>query len=442
MRKIFFIFLFLISTSFSLWHRHECKNRIKIKIKPFEEEKKVGMILKGYDFYKLTGFSKIDVNSISLWDENEEIPIQIEEMDGTGRLVYNNSNGILDDDDRIVFLLDLKTKEHSLYLYFNGPPIERKKRSNNLNIEEKRSELIPIIVKGEKLIVGIKGGGLEENPSLNRIENYGRGAIPLLIWQDLIFFDFKKAWNNFFPRSIGTGPGKYIWSEPKIVYKGNVRSVFEIKCEDYKEEKDGDEIFKGNITRYISVWNEIPVIDIEEYVIYKSSDLNYKWFYSMEVPAGKKIDENDFFMVTLSDNVYVLNLKNIIERAKKYQEPYQKFYSTDNPEEGWFAIFDKEEKNGIAVFYEKMDTIKIRKEWITYRPPIHPNITLRTNPYERIEINLYFNDRALRTRDEYKRDLRYIFLKDEKPETIRAYYKLWAEKPWEILFVDFPETIN
>lgn len=442
MKKYFFVFLIFIFNLFPLWHQPEHKNRIKIKIKPSKEETKIGIILTGYDFYRLTGFSKININSISLWDEKEEIPLQIEEMDGTGKLVYENSNGVLDDDDRIVFLLNLKTKEQVLYLYYNGPKIERNRKIDGLKIEEKKGELIPIIIKNEKLIIGIKGGGFKENPSLNRIENYGRGAIPLLIWNELVFFDFRRSWGDYFPRSIGSGPGKYIWSEPKIIYKGDIRTIFEIKCEDYREERDGIEIFKGEIIRYISIWNDIPVIDIEEHVFYKSSELNYNWNYSMSIPIGKKIDENDIFIVTLADNIYVLSLKDTIERSKKYQQPYQKFYSTDNPEEGWFAIYDNEEKNGMAIFYEKMDKIKERKEWVTYRPPLHPNISLRTSPYEKIEINLYFNDRVLRTRNEYKRELRYILLKDEKPEMIRKYYRLWAEPLKNIFYIEFPEILN
>ena len=442
MRKILYVFLFLALNSYPLWHQIESKNRIKIKIEPFREEISLGIILKGYDFYKMTGFSKIDVNSISLWDENEEIPLQIEEMDGTGKLLGDNSNGILDDDDRIVFLIKGRIKEQTLYFYYNGSPLKKNMKNNKLKIEEKNGEIIPLIISKEKFTIGIKGGGFKEGPSTNRIENYSRGAIPLLIWQDLIFFDFRRAWTDFFPRSIGTGPGNYMWTDPKIIYKGDVRTVIEIKCNDYKEEKDGVESFKGDIIRYISIWNDLPVIDFEEYVYYKSANLNYEWKYLMGIPVGKKIDENDVFITTLADNVYTLSLNKTIERIKKYQAPYQTFYSTDNPEEGWFAVYDPNEKNGMAVFYEKMEKIRERKEWVTYRPPLHPSISIRTTPYDKVEVNLYFIDRALRAREKYKRELRYILLKDEKPEVIREYYKYWAEPLEKIVNVEFPETLE
>jgi len=442
MKKFLSVFLFLVLNSYALWHQKESKNRIAIKIEPFKEEINLGIILNGYDFYKMTGFSKIDINSISLWDEEEEIPIQIEEMDGTGKLIGNDSNGILDDDDRIVFLIKGRRKEQILYFYYNGPSFEKNIKNNKLKIEERPNEIIPLIISKEKFTVGIKGGGFKEGPSINRIENYSRGAIPLLIWQDLTFFDFRKSWTDFFPQSIGTVPGNYIWSEPKIIYKGNIRTVIEMKCDNYKEEKDGIEILNGEIIRYISIWNDIPVIDFEEYVYYKSPNLNYEWKYSMGAPIGKKVDENDIFITTLADNVYTLPLNKTIERKKRYQAPYQTFYSTDNPEEGWFAVYDPNEKTGIAVFYEKMEKIKERKEWVTYRPTLHPNISIRTSPYDKVEINLYFIDRALRAREKYRRDLRYILLKDEIPELIRKYYKYWAEPLEKIITTGFPETLE
>lgn len=434
---IFFTAVFA-AYSADVWHEPKHHFRVALTIPAFSEETSTGVVITGKDFYRWTGFPRPPVDTLRLWDEKKPVPLQIEEMDGTEKIVTEKPNGILDDNDRMVFLANPAESAQKLYLYYGGQGEKVGQDVSQLKIEEKPGVLIPITIINGEMTLGIRGGGFAEDTSINRIENHGRGAIPLFEWQGVKMTDFRRAWGNYFPQGFASHPGVPLWSEPAVLFRGPVRTLVEIRCQNYTQKKDDTETFSGNITHYISVWHNAPIVDFEEFVDYKATEFTWTWPYSMTFPPGKVLDENDRLLITLANKVFVLPLTQKAEEIKS--SPWRTFYSTDNPEEGWFALQDTVEKTGLAVFYEKMDTIRYRSQWVTYRPSLHPDVSIRTNPYGTAEVNLSFRDRAFCSRGLYKREIRYVCLKDESAETVRNYYKIWAEPIDSIIKVDFPET--
>jgi hypothetical protein len=54
-------------------------------------------------------------------------------------------------------------------------------------------------------------------------------------------------------------------------------------------------------------------------------------------------------------------------------------------------------------------------------------------------LTLVFKDRALHCRSAYSRQLRYLGLRGEKPETVRTLYRLWGESPASVITAAVPE---
>ena len=206
------------------------------------------------------------------------------------------------------------------------------------------------------------------------------------------------------------------------------RTVVQMHCSDYRQVKAGKEVFRGEVTHCIALWNACPVIDLEEVGDYTAQEFKGTWPYSCQVPAGKAQDENDRLIVTLAGQARVVKLGQTKEEVAK--KPWRVLYATDNPEEGWFAWQDMAEKTGLATFYEPMETIAFRAAWVTYRPALHPSVSIRTTPGSAPEVRLEFKDRALRCRSRYQRQIRYTALGDETPGDLRTLYHLWG-KPLE-----------
>jgi hypothetical protein len=201
--------------------------------------------------------------------------------------------------------------------------------------------------------------------------------------------------------------------------------------------EDGDRTMEGSITHYVSLWSNAPIVDLEEVVDYQATRLEAQWYYSGQIPVGKDLDEHDCLIVPLAGAAQVVPVKET--REHRLAHPWRGLYSTDNPEEGWFAWQDPNEKTGLATFYEKMDRIEFRQAWVTYRPALHPSVSIRTTPYTAPEVNLFFRDRALRCRSRYTRELRYTALREEQPEDLRRLYHLWARPLDQAARVAWPE---
>jgi len=122
-----------------------------------------------------------------------------------------------------------------------------------------------------------------------------------------------------------------------VVGNGPARTIVEMHCTGYTA-KTGDAVtFTGDVTHYVSLWNDAPFVDFEEVVNYTATNNEFSWGYSGGVALGKDMDANDRFIVTLADAPQVVKLPT---REELKFQPYQGFYNTWVPEEGWYAFQD------------------------------------------------------------------------------------------------------
>lgn len=425
----------------SPWQDPGCRRRLSLILPACEEKSlSVGLVIRGEDFYRWTGFPSPASGGLRLFTGAGPIPFQVEERNQAGELTAQG-NGQLDRQDCLAFAMELTQRPQKLDLYYDGTPIVAMPAlASTIQAISQTNQFYSLLITNGALTVGLSGGGIEPTTQ-NCVANYGRGALPLVVWQGIILANVQKYGPDYFPGSIGSSPGAPLWSPPVVIVQGPVRTIVEVRCNGYRQLNGEKETMRGDIVHYLAFWNgRTAVIDLEETVTYKSSGFEGSWPYHCRWPVdpSRELNENDCLLVTLADKVYTLRLGQTAEAIK--QNPWRQLYATDNPEEGWFAWQYPKENAGIAMFYEKLETIRQRAAWVTYRPALHPVISMRTTPYKLVEINLSFKDRALRCRDRYHRDLRYVFLRSETPEDIRLLYKFWGQPLEQTAIVGRPEV--
>ncbi|MCM8770155.1 MAG: hypothetical protein NC911_10930 [Candidatus Omnitrophica bacterium] len=415
------------------WQEPGCLRRVAIHLPEVDQSRPVSLIITGYDFWRWTGFPRPRINSFRLFQGDTPLAYQGEERQPDG--LPASPDGFLDDTDLLVFVATLSRKPVPIYLYYDGLPTQPVPPGCQPEIIEKKGDIIPLFISAGGVKVGIRGGGTV--PGTQDIRNFGRGSFVFLSWKGQTLLDFRSSWGNYLPRGLASGKDGPVWSEPEIVFSGPVRTVVAVRCHRYSVSKDNQPIFTGEIVRLLSVWHNCPTLELEEYVSYQSTEFDWSWPYSFSLPVGKSLDENDRLIVPLAGQPYVRPVTKT--RQEIQANPWERLYSTENPEEGWFAWQDTQEKTGLAFFYEKLEPIRQRHVWVTYRPALHPQILVRTTPYPTGENNLSILDRALACRSHYRRQLQYVLLTDESPETIRAIYHLWARIPGTGLSVSLAE---
>jgi hypothetical protein len=389
-----------------------------------------GFVLAGRDFFRWTGFPRPGVKALMLGGPAGRLALQVEERDGTGRLVAEG-NGRLDDDDQILFAVDLGPQTQRLHLYYDGPDAPDLDLPTTVAVKPGN----PLEVKSGELSLFIRGGGLDDS-SVNNIANHGRGSIVQCTWGGVTVANQNSSWGDYFPAGVAASPNACKWSEPTVVANGPVRTVIEVHCDGFQAKQGEKVTLQANVTNYLAVWNGVPCVDFDQVVDYTATDYEGGWGYSGGACIGKDMDANDRLIVPLLDKAYEVKFPS---REAIQAAPYQQLYDTWVPDEGWFGWMDTIEKTGMATFYETLPEIRERDEWVAYRPAWNPAIYLRTTPY-RPEVRLSFIDRALRARSRWQRALRYVFLHNEKPDDIRLLYRCWGAPLEESGKVEAPET--
>ncbi|NLO72588.1 MAG: hypothetical protein GX100_00580 [candidate division WS1 bacterium] len=379
------------------WNAPDYRNRLAITLPVSAGPIQVGVIFTGKDFFRWTGVPRPSVRAMMLGSPEGRIPLQVDERDGTGKIV-SEGNGRLDDDDQVLFIATLGPTPRKLHLYYNGPEASMLPPRTEIAVAPGN----PITLQSGELTIAVRGGGLDD-PTKNVRENHGRGSIVNCTWQGGSIADQNKMGiASYFPKTVASGPGAPKWSEPTVVAAGPARTVVETHCEGYQVKKDDTVTLEGNITNYVSIWTDAPTVDFEQIVDYQGTVYDHTWSYSDGLDLGAEMDPNDRLIVPLLDQAYLVKfpLREDIQHS-----PYQPLYNTWVPDEGWYAFQDTAEKRGMGTFYMTLTEIIERDTWVAYRPAWNPVLALRTTP-GLPQVGLNFMDRALRSRNEWRRGLR------------------------------------
>jgi hypothetical protein len=356
---LFFICFYLFSET---WWNENWKYRVSFKIKnPYKLVlENIPVKIKGETLRKKTGLlkEKIATNSIRIIDEkNNEIPVQVDEKDNTG-LYQQTGNGQLDNDDEIVFQINLNPdEEKKFYLYFTDKLAPLPEYSTDIKFKK--------TVFGEKNInynaelsnsiisIGIRGPGKEKD-SEGKLLYGGLGKASITSFKikdkEIIYQGHSWGW-NLLGGAYSSISNSLPWDDPEILIDSSVRKIVVCKAENI--DKNFTEEFKniswtlsgkvkGSYYRYFILYSKIPYCEMIETIKIESADPKYNCLYEFSwCPTYPRDWDNDKLYVPVAGKVITINFQD------------ERNYQTKKAEEGWFAIANTKEKRGLALFFDK-----------------------------------------------------------------------------------------
>jgi hypothetical protein len=425
------------------WHEPACHHRLSLTVAAQRAPvgRRAPVVLTGEDLYRLAGAVHVAVDSIRLvGPDGKPRAVQVDQRDRTDRL-RPDGNARLDYDDEIVFLVDYPESGSAIYwLYWDKElvPAGTSPEPTIKITDETGIPYVDVSLDNDCLWVGLIGSS-SDTPTENQLANYGRGGITELRLHGKPFTNIRSSY-GFHParHPFGCGPGDFKWSLPKVVARGPVRTVVEMIREDFTVLGGKKQaVVQGQVVNEWALYESLPVLDARMVCTYEATMDHWSAGFAFPIYVGGQIDGHESLYVPLMDRAYRVPIPDDFHDLW-----YPTLYQTPVPEEGWFAWVDAAEKHGLAVFYEKMPTIRKRATWVSHRPAHNPEIRIRLVPNQTTENNVTWRHRRLSGTDRLCYELRLVGLSSDGGAPIRAAYHLWASPMQESLAVGFPETLR
>jgi len=424
------------------WHEPACHHRLLLTFTAQRASvgRRAPVVITGEDLYRLAGAVQVAVDSIRLiGPQGNPRPLQIDQRDRTDRL-RPDGNARLDCDDEIAFIVDYPESGNVtcwLYWHMESIPAGTSPQPSIKIADETNAEHVDMSLDNGCFWVGLKGSS-SDAPTRNQLSNYGRGSITELKLHGKPFTNIRSSY-GFHPvrHPFGCGPGDFQWSLPKVVSRGPGRTVVERVREDFAVLDDKRQpAVRGRVVHEWTLYEDLPILDARMVCTYEARLDHWSAGFAFPMYVGGQIDGHETLYVPLVDSAYRVKVPEDFRDLW-----YPTLYQTPVPEEGWFAWVDAAEQHGLAVFYEKMATIRKRARWVSHRPAHNPEIRIRLTPNETTENNVTWRHRRLSGTDRLCYELRLIGLASDKGTPIRAAYHSWALPIEETLTAGFPETL-
>jgi len=342
------------------WWNENWSYRLKITLKNSTayKWKNLPVVITGETLRKKTGLLKeaIATSSIRVVEPTgQEIPVQVDEKDGTG-IYQATGNGQLDRDDEIVFPVSLKSGEsQSFFLYYREKLAPLAEYPSEVKFEK--------IVYGEKncfyngrlsnkiISIGLRGSGTETGPDGKlMLGGLGKASITSFVLEgkELVYQGHSWGWNL-----LGGGytvvANLLPWSQPELVVDGPVRKIVVCRAlgvdKDFTREINPNWALSGKVQgdyyRFFTLYAGIPYVTVSETVVIKQAEPKYSALYEVAwCPTYPRDWEHDVMFLPLGGKAVTITF------------PEERNYQTKKVEEGWFGIANTKEKRGLAVFFE------------------------------------------------------------------------------------------
>lgn len=396
------------------------------------------LVMTGADLYRLTGAARPAVASLRVRLNGEERACQVDERNASGQ--YAKSNGVLDDDDEIVFYLDFESNQPATLTISwstdapppdttgNGPAAE----PNLVSLTpDTKTSYVELWAETETFRIGFNAHGLDD-PTLHKIGNYGRAACAVLEFRGKRLTDITSAWANVIPaHPFGYGEGPHHWTPLATAKRGPVRTLLTTRRTDYEQ----------GVRAEFAIYGRGPAIDLRYAMQYTRQEPEEKgtqqlaFRYPMRL--GDRADTGDVMLVPLAGRIHEYRLTE-----EDLQAFYPTRYETPLPDEGWFAWVDTAEEVGLAVFFEKMPAIRDRAEWVDSRPTVNPHVRIRTIPGGRPENTVTWHRRSIHTARHWSCQNRLVGLRSADPNWLHFAYRLWGEPLERLADVSLPRRVE
>ena len=393
----------------------------RVEVMPF--------VVSGAEFYRLTGAVRPAVESIRVLCGDRPVACQIDERNADGELTAGD--GIVTAEDEICFYVELAANGPTIYCikWSEAPgehlsPSSRGQTSEPMIMETgalpndiPEAAYVDRWFETERFRLGLNAEGAED-PTAHHIGNYGRGALTVVEFDGKRLTAIRSGWANVLPHHpFGFGPGKHRWTPLRGVCDGPVRTLVVTECPEWEE----------GVRAEFAIYHRGPAFDVTYTMRYQEREPESmrkprKFGFSYPFRVGKKGDLNDVLLVPLAGRVDQYRLTE-----KDLSSFYPTHYQTPLPDEGWFAWVDTVESVGLAVFYEKMDAVRARTEWVDSRPVCNPVIRIRTTPHGGLENKVTWHRRNTHTACSWICCNRFVGLTGVDSAWLRGVYRLWGE---------------
>lgn len=330
------------------WWNDRWETRVPITVEtPAGVLRKRPVVLRWDTISKELPDSKVALGSLRLVSHGELVPFQVDHRDANGDFLPPG-NLTLDAQDELVFVCPSGRKT-SLHIYFSQnprPPTTFPSGVKAVSVRAGRGQAHQILSTAG-LKIGVQGTGLPDL-SANAQANHGRGSVVRLTWKGIGLNAQGTNWSAFIGRHPFPTSEENRWRVVKLLVDGPVRSVLCVNCkESTTTAKDGSVVLRANVTRYFSMFDGVPLYDVDDIVRCPEVQTHWTGTYTDKYHAGRNRDEHDTLWDGSSGSVrrFPLADKDI---AKNHTGG---LVSTEKALDRWYAWFDRKERMGLTVFY-------------------------------------------------------------------------------------------
>ena len=303
----------------------------------------------------------VRLSSLRLLASGTPVPFQVDHRDRNGDFLPPG-NLTLDAQDELVFVCPTghQTKLRLHVSEDPKPPVAFPSEVEATLVRQGAGRVHWRLSSGG-LKIGIQGAGALD-PNAHTPINHGRGSVVELSWQGRSAIWPSMNWAvymNGHPYAIER------WRSARLIVDGPVRKVVAVTGVGGEvKDKDGVVVRKTDVTRYFSMFADVPLYDIEDVVHCAKAPAAWTITYTDRFFAGRARDANDVLWDGSTGAVrsFVLADKNIdVDHAGGLAD-------NNAVAAGWCAWYDTEEDSGLAVFYGPVDATTVRFEsgWERY----------------------------------------------------------------------------
>ena len=227
------------------------------------------VVVRGSQLKRLANGEPVSVASLRVIGPQGEVPCQFDEFDGTGH-VASRPNHTLDDDDELVFQVDLPAAGAATYwLYWNTTPLPPGRYPSRTLIGdamEPGAWQHDVQLWNDQAMVGMRGPARGQDPTKNQIDNWGAGALVLLEVYRVPVLRIQSGWSSILPRgAFGARPSTEAagWSLPRRLVQGPVRVA--AAC----EQRGAERKLKGRALGKIDVEHRVWLYERGAYVCFE-----------------------------------------------------------------------------------------------------------------------------------------------------------------------------
>ena len=305
------------------------------------------VVLRWGDIAEKLGDVEVMLSSVRLVEDGELVPFQVDHRDAKGDFLPPG-NPTLDPEDELVFVT-AEDRRAELYLYVSEGPKPPVTFPSGVTVRSLRRGQAHQMLSAAGLEIDVQGTGLLD-VSVNVQANSARGSVPRLNWKGVEHNRMGTDWSVFMNGHPFPTGAKNRWQAVKLLVDGPVRKVVGVRCDDSTSKAaDGSVVLRADVTRYFSVFADVPLYDVEDVVHCSQVQENWTGTYTNKCHAGHDRDAADVLWDGSSGSVRLLPLadKNI---TREYAASGN-LVSTDDVVDRWYAWFDEKERMGLAVFY-------------------------------------------------------------------------------------------